>query len=87
MAKKIWTAKSIAARNSEPIVGWLDPSFRVQWMGDKRSNATCEKEHTDEEVKFMMAMYSLKKRLGRYPTYGEILECAAGLGYRLESPK
>jgi hypothetical protein len=44
---------------------------------------TFEKQYTDEEIEFMNAMQRFKLQSGRsFPTYGEVLKVAYGLGYR-----
>ena len=44
---------------------------------------TFEKQYTDDEIEFMNAMQRFKIQSGRsFPTYGEVLKVAYGLGYR-----
>jgi hypothetical protein len=44
---------------------------------------TFEKEYTVDEIEFMNAMQRFKERTGSsFPTHGEVLKVAAGLGYR-----
>ncbi len=44
---------------------------------------TFEKQYTDDELEFMNAMQEFKSRTGRpFPTHGEVLKVAFGLGYR-----
>jgi hypothetical protein len=44
---------------------------------------TFEKQYTDDEIEFMNAMQHFKNQSGRsFPTYGEVLKVAYGLGYR-----
>lgn len=44
---------------------------------------TFEKQYTPEELDFMNAMQRFKVRTGKpFPTYGEVLTVALGLGYR-----
>jgi hypothetical protein len=43
---------------------------------------TCEREYTEAEMEFMMAMTEYKRRSGRmFPTWSEVLEVLQGLGY------
>ena len=43
---------------------------------------TCEREYSDDEVRFMHAMDDYKRSSGRmFPTCSEILEVVRGLGY------
>jgi hypothetical protein len=44
---------------------------------------TFEKQYTDDEMEFMNAMQRFKERTGRpFPTHGEVIKVAVGLGYR-----
>ncbi len=44
---------------------------------------TFEKQYTDDEIEFMNAMQRFKVQSGKsFPTYGEVLRVAFGLGYR-----
>ena len=48
---------------------------------------TCEREYTDAETEFMMAMNEYKRRSGRmFPTWSEVLEVLQGLGYEKMPP-
>ena len=43
---------------------------------------TCEREYTEAETEFMMAMNEYKRRSGRmFPTWSEVLEVLRELGY------
>jgi hypothetical protein len=43
---------------------------------------TSEREYTDAEMEFMMAMNEYKRSSGRmFPTWSEVLEVIQGLGY------
>jgi hypothetical protein len=43
---------------------------------------TCEREYTEAETEFMMAMNEYKRRSGRmFPTWSEVLEVLRDLGY------
>jgi hypothetical protein len=43
---------------------------------------TCEREYTEAEREFMMAMNEYKRRSGRmFPTWSEVLEVLRDLGY------
>ena len=43
---------------------------------------TSEREYTEAEMEFMMAMNEYKRRSGRmFPTWSEVLEVLQGLGY------
>jgi hypothetical protein len=44
---------------------------------------TYEKQYTEEELAFMNAMQRFKERTGKvFPTHGEVIQVAVGLGYR-----
>lgn len=44
---------------------------------------TCERDYSDEEIDFMKAMDTYKRRSGRqFPTWSEVLEVLKSLGYR-----
>jgi len=44
---------------------------------------TFDKQYTVDEIEFMNAMQRFKENTGRnFPTHGEVLKVAAGLGYR-----
>ena len=44
---------------------------------------TFEKQYTDDEIEFMTAMQHFKVQSGKgFPTYGEVLRVALGMGYR-----
>jgi hypothetical protein len=48
---------------------------------------TCEREYTEAEMEFMMAMNEYKRRSGRmFPTWSEVLEVLQGLGYEKVAP-
>ena len=48
---------------------------------------TCEREYTEAEKEFMMAMNDYKKKSGRmFPTWSEVLEVLQGLGYEKTEP-
>jgi len=49
---------------------------------------TCERDYSDNEVQFMSAMDTYKRRSGRaFPTWSEVLEVIHSLGYRkVEAP-
>jgi hypothetical protein len=43
---------------------------------------TCEREYSEAETEFMLAMNDYKRRSGRmFPTWSEVLEVLQGLGY------
>jgi hypothetical protein len=43
---------------------------------------TCEREYSEAEMEFMMAMNEYKRKSGRmFPTWSEVLEVLRGLGY------
>jgi hypothetical protein len=43
---------------------------------------TCEREYTEAETEFMMAMNEYKRQSGRmFPTWSEVLEVLRALGY------
>ena len=44
---------------------------------------TCERDYSDGEIEFMKAMDEYKRLSGRqFPTWSEVLEVIASLGYR-----
>jgi hypothetical protein len=48
---------------------------------------TCEREYTQAEMEFMMAMNEFKRRSGRmFPSWGEVLDVLRGLGYQKAAP-
>ncbi len=49
---------------------------------------TCERDYSGDEVEFMSAMDTYKRRSGRaFPTWSEVLEVIRSLGYRkVEAP-
>jgi hypothetical protein len=48
---------------------------------------TCEREYTQAELEFMLAMNQYKRRSGRmFPSWGEVLEVLRGLGYQKVAP-
>src|SRR5206468_8951775 len=48
---------------------------------------TCEREYTEAEMEFMMAMNEYKRRSGRmFPTWSEVLEVLRDLGYEKVEP-
>lgn len=48
---------------------------------------TCEREYSEAEMEFMMAMNEYKRRSGRmFPTWSEVLEVLQGLGYEKVAP-
>jgi hypothetical protein len=43
---------------------------------------TCERDYTQAEMEFMLAMNAYKQKSGRmFPTWSEVLEVLQGLGY------
>jgi hypothetical protein len=43
---------------------------------------TCERDYSEAEMEFMLAMNAYKQRSGRmFPTWSEVLEVLQGLGY------
>lgn len=43
---------------------------------------TCERDYSEAEMEFMLAMNAYKQRSGRmFPTWSEVLEVLRGLGY------
>lgn len=48
---------------------------------------TCEREYSEAEMEFMMAMNDYKRKSGRmFPTWSEVLEVLQGLGYEKVEP-
>jgi hypothetical protein len=44
---------------------------------------TCERDYSDDEIKFMKEMDDYKRRSGRqFPTWSEVLEVLRSMGYR-----
>jgi hypothetical protein len=44
--------------------------------------STCQREYTDDEIEFMIAVYEYKRSSGRmFPTWSEAIEVHAILGY------
>lgn len=44
---------------------------------------TCERDYSEAELEFMMAMNDYKRRSGRmFPTWSEVLEVLRSLGYQ-----
>lgn len=63
-------ANAIAARNKSPRRRLIDP-------------CTCERDYTDDDREFMLAMERYKRDNGRpFPTWSEALEVLKKLGYR-----
>jgi hypothetical protein len=60
------------------------PERRVKKERRKRIDPTTfEKQYSDDEMEFMNAMQRFKERTGRpFPTHGEVIKVAIGLGYR-----
>ena len=47
---------------------------------------TCERDYSQAEMEFMLAMNSYKQQSGRmFPTWSEVLEVLRGLGYEKPS--
>jgi hypothetical protein len=48
---------------------------------------TCERDYSEAEMEFMLAMNAYKQQSGRmFPTWSEVLEVLRGLGYEKPSP-
>jgi hypothetical protein len=48
---------------------------------------TCERDYTEAEMEFMLAMNAYKQQSGRmFPTWSEVLEVLRSLGYEKPSP-
>jgi hypothetical protein len=48
---------------------------------------TCEREYSEAEMEFMMAMNEYKRKSGRmFPTWSEVLEVLQSLGYEKVAP-
>jgi hypothetical protein len=59
-----------------------------QVSGRRRSidPTTCERDYSQAELEFMMAMNDYKKSSGRmFPTWSEVLEVLRGLGYEKQA--
>jgi len=67
------TEQATRAANARQQSGWrrfVDPT-------------TSEREYTEAEMEFMLAMSDYKQRSGRmFPTWSEVLEVLCGLGYQ-----
>ena len=72
--------------------GCVPSERRERRAGDPRRKAqrrreidptTCERDYSHDEVEFMNAMDTYKRRSGRpFPTWSEVLEVVRSLGYR-----
>jgi hypothetical protein len=71
------SAQATRAANARQVSGrrrFVDPT-------------TSEREYTDAEMEFMMAMNEYKRTSGRnFPTWSEVLEVLQGLGYEKVPP-
>ncbi len=82
--------------DGEPIEEWIDQraSAQASRAAQARSRSgrrhgvdptTCERQYSNPEIEFMMAMEDYKRRSGRlFPTWSEVLEVVVGLGYSKE---
>lgn len=83
--------RRVAERRSFPSQG-TPPDGVERRAGDPRRKAqrrreidptTCERDYSLDEVEFMNAMDTYKRRSGRpFPTWSEVLEVVRSLGYR-----
>jgi hypothetical protein len=81
-------------RRSQPPTESPPPRETPQPLSDRRAKkdrrrridpTTFEKQYTVDELEFMNAMQRFKELSGKaFPTYGEVLRVAVGLGYRRE---
>jgi hypothetical protein len=61
--------RAAAARHASGRRRFIDPT-------------TCERDYSDAELEFMLAMNAYKQRSGRmFPTWSEVLEVLRSLGY------
>jgi hypothetical protein len=85
---------SILSHDGTTMDPYVGPEARAQalraWAGRKKNAgrrrlidpATCEREYSDAESEFMMAMQEYKRSSGRmFPTWSEVLEVLRSLGY------
>ncbi|MDG3002294.1 hypothetical protein [Paludisphaera mucosa] len=62
-------SRAALARNSSGRRRYVDPT-------------TCERDYSEAELEFMLAMDAYKQRSGRmFPTWSEVLEVIKSLGY------
>jgi len=81
------------ATPSDPPMEWTNPkaseqaaraAVARQASGRRRfvDPTTCERDYSEAELEFMLAMNDYKQRSGRmFPTWSEVLEVLKGLGY------
>ncbi len=76
-------AEALAPRADAP-----HPHRRAKKERRRRVDPTTfEKQYSDDEMEFMKAMQDYKNRTGKsFPSYGDVLRVAAGLGYRKSYP-
>ena len=80
-----------AAEPIEPVaevIAKKKPERRVRKERRRRIDPTTfEKQYTDDEIEFMTAVQQFKTQSGKsFPSHGDILRIAAGLGYRKSFP-
>jgi hypothetical protein len=70
------------------VVPKAKPERRARKERRRRIDPTTfEKQYTDDEIEFMTAVQQFKTRTGKsFPSYGDVLRVAAGLGYRKGFP-
>ncbi len=70
--------------------GASQPTTPRPEKGERRRQVdptTCERDYTDDEIEFMKAMDQYKRANRRpFPTWSEVLEVLAALGYRRVAP-
>jgi hypothetical protein len=70
--------------NSKATAQALRAAQARQQSGRRRlvDPATCERDYSEAEMEFMLAMQEYKKASGRmFPTWSEVLEVLQALGY------
>jgi hypothetical protein len=70
----------------EPSAEDARPERRARKDRRRRIDPTTfDKQYTDDEMEFMNAMQRFKELSGKaFPTHGEVIKVAVGLGYRLQ---
>jgi hypothetical protein len=68
----------------KPVSVGPPPERRAKRERRRRIDPTTfDKQYTDDEMEFMNAMQRFKEQSGKaFPTHGEVLRVAVGLGYR-----
>jgi hypothetical protein len=76
-AAPAWTDRRASQRATRAV-----NAAKVSGRRRRVDPATCERDYTDGELEFMMAMHEYKRTSGRmFPTWSEALEVLESLGY------